>query len=142
MSWGTCYSGSNNINFNFPPIMSDGRNYARWQPDAVINEELQKNAGITSNWEYRKYLQKNGLSIINDNSLESYNELGYYPFSKSDKTPSSNVPYKFKGIFDTSTPGFGYCSSDLKNLYLSREQLNARMCSPQINLPNEIRNKK
>ena len=28
MSWGTCYSGSNNIHFGFPPIMTDGRNYA------------------------------------------------------------------------------------------------------------------
>jgi hypothetical protein len=42
MSWSTCYSGSNNINFNFPPIMADGRNYASWQPDAVVNERIQK----------------------------------------------------------------------------------------------------
>ena len=26
MSWGTCYSGSNNIHFNFPAIMDDSRN--------------------------------------------------------------------------------------------------------------------
>jgi len=45
MSWATCYSGSNNINFNFPPIMADGRNYATWQPDAVINERIQKQEG-------------------------------------------------------------------------------------------------
>ena len=32
MSWGTCFSGSNNIHFDFPPIMSDGRNFSSWQP--------------------------------------------------------------------------------------------------------------
>ena len=42
MAWATCYSGSNNIHFNFPPKMSDGRNYASWQPDAVINQRIQK----------------------------------------------------------------------------------------------------
>ena len=42
MSWGTCYSASNNIHFDFPPIMNDGRNYASWQPVAVINNEIKK----------------------------------------------------------------------------------------------------
>ena len=28
MSWATCYNSSNNIHFNFPPIMADGRNFA------------------------------------------------------------------------------------------------------------------
>ena len=42
MSWGTCYQGSNNIHFDFPPIMTDGRNFAKWQPGAVINENIRK----------------------------------------------------------------------------------------------------
>ncbi len=53
---------------------------------------------------------------------------------QSGKTPSDNVPYKFSSIYDTSKPGFGYCNSDLKNPYLSREQLNGRMVAPTINL--------
>ena len=28
MTWGTCYNGSNNIHFNFPPFMNDSRNYS------------------------------------------------------------------------------------------------------------------
>ena len=39
MSWATCYAGSNNIHFNYPPIMNDGRNFASWQPGAVINND-------------------------------------------------------------------------------------------------------
>lgn len=133
MSWATCYSGSNNINFNFPPIMTDGRNYASWQPDAVVNQRIQIKEGIQSNWAYRQFLQKNGVQIMNYNSKETCYELGLDPHFHSDRTPSSNVPYTFKGTFDTATPGFGYCNSDLKNPYLSREQLNSRLVSPSIN---------
>ena len=136
MSWATCYSGSNNINFNFPPIMADGRNYASWQPDAVINERIQVKEDIRSNWSYRQYLQKNGKQIMKFNSHEACYDLGLDPHYYSDKTPSSNVPYTFRGTFDTSKPGFGYCNSDLKNPYLSREQLNSRLVSPSINPPN------
>ena len=68
MSWATCYSASNNIDFNYPPIMADGRNYASWQPEAVINKRIQKEEGIQSNWQYRKFLQKNANQIMNYNT--------------------------------------------------------------------------
>ena len=32
MSWGTCYSGSDNIHYDFPSIMNDGRLFTNWQP--------------------------------------------------------------------------------------------------------------
>jgi hypothetical protein len=116
--------------------MADGRNYATWQPDAVVNERIQVKEGIKSNWSYRQYLQRNGLQVINYNSNEACYTLGLDPHIKSDRTPSDNVPYKFKNVFDTSKPGFGYCNSDLKNPYLSAEQLNARLISPSINPVN------
>ena len=133
MSWGTCYSGSNNIHFNFPPIMADGRNFAQWQPDAAVNKQIQQKEGITNNWSYRQYLQHNGLQIMNYNTTEACYELGLDPHIQTGKTPSDNVPYTFKSTFDTGKPGFGYCNSDLKNPYLSREQLNSRLISPSIN---------
>ena len=133
MSWGTCYSGSNNIHFNSPPIMADGRNFAQWQPDAVVNNRIQQTEGITNNWNYRQYLQHNGLQIMNYNTAESCYELGLDPHVQTGKTPSDNVPYTFRSTFDTSRPGFGYCNSDLKNPYLSREQLNSRLVAPSIN---------
>ena len=136
MSWATCYSGSNNIHFNFPPIMADGRNFASWQPDAVINQRIQKQEQIKSNWQYRRYLQNNGRQIMNYNNLEACYDLGLDPHVQTGKTPSNNVPYAFKSAFDTTTPGFGYCNSDLKNPYLTREQLNSRMVSPSINPAN------
>ena len=140
MSWGTCYSGSNNIHFNFPPIMADGRNWAQWQPDAAVNKRIQQKEGITNNWNYRQYLQQNGLQIMNYNTTEACYELGLDPHVQTGKTPSDNVPYTFKSTFDTSRPGFGYSNSDLKNPYLSREQLNSRLISPSIN-PQAYTNK-
>jgi hypothetical protein len=132
MSWGTCYSGSNNIHFNFPPIMADGRNYASWQPEAVINSRIQQQNKIQDNWSYRQFLQHNGLKIMKYNNLEACYELGLDPHVSVDKTPSDNVPFKFSSVYDTNHPGFGYSNSDLKNQYLSREQLNARLISPSI----------
>lgn len=133
MSWGVCYNASNNYDFNSPPKMSDGRLWSQWQPDAVINNRIQKQESIKTNWQYRQFLQRNGTKIMNYNNEEACYMLGLDPDFKNDKTPSDNVPYKFKGTFDSSKPGFGYCNSDLKNPYLSREQLNARLISPSIN---------
>ena len=134
--WENCYSGSNNYQFNSPPLMSDSRIWNQWQPDAVVNERIQKQEGIQNNWTYRQYLQHNGLQIMKFNTSESCYTLGLDPHIKTDRTPSDNVPYKFRNVFDTSKPGFGYCNSDLKNPYLTTEQLNARLISPSINPAN------
>lgn len=139
MSWLTCYSGSNNIDFNSPAKMADGRLWSTWQPDAVVNERIQKQENIQSNWQYRQYLQKNGNQIMNYNSSEACYTLGLDPHVKTDRTPSDNVPHKFKNIFDTNKPGYGYCNSDLKNPYLNREQLNSRLIAPSIN-PSSYQN--
>ena len=140
MSWATCYSGSNNIHFNFPPIMADGRNFASWQPEAVVNERIQKQEDINSNWKYRQYLTNNALHIMKYNNMEACYDLGIPSHIETNKTPSSNVPYLFQSNYDTSKPGFGYNNSDLKQPYLSREQLNSRMISPSINVQSFTKN--
>ena len=137
MSWGQCFSGSNNIHFDFPPIMADGRNYASWQPEAVINERIQKQENINSSWKYRQFLTEHGAEIIKYNSLEACNDMGLTPYYETNRPPSSNVPYMYSSIFDSRNPGYGYCTSDLKTPYLSRQQLQARMMAPTIILsPN------
>jgi hypothetical protein len=130
----SCYSGSNNIHFNSPPLMSDGRNFSSWQPEAVVNQRIQTAENINSNWNYRKYLQQNAQQIMKYNSMESCYELGLDVHATADKMPSSNVPHLYKSVMDSGKPGFGYNTSDLKSPYLSREQLNARMISPSIQL--------
>ena len=138
-NWGTCYSGSNNIHFDFPPIMQDGRTYSSWQPEAVINQRIQKQENIHSNWEYRQYLTNNALQAMKYNSMEACYDLGLPCHTQTNKTPSSNVPYQFKSTFDGSEPGFGYCNSDLKRLYLTSEQLNARLIAPSVPIPPQYK---
>ena len=136
MSWGTCFSGSNNIHFDFPPIMQDGRNYSSYQPEAVVNERIQQENQINSNWKYRQFLTNNGVRIMNMNNQEACYTLGLSPHVRTDATPSSNVPFIYKSTFDTSKPGYGYSSSDLKNPYISRQELQARLVSPSF--PNVL----
>jgi hypothetical protein len=131
--WENCFNASNNYHFNSPAKMADGRLWSQWQPDALVNERIQTKEGIHSNWGYRQFLQQNGLQIMNYNNQEACHTLGLDTHIHTGKSPSNNVPYRFKGTFDTSQPGFGYCNSDLKNPYLSSEQLNARLIAPSIN---------
>jgi hypothetical protein len=130
MSWGTCYAGSNNIYPDFPPIMNDGRNYANWQPGAVINESIRQQAKITSNWHYREYLSKNADTIIKYNQMSACGECCANTVQYgTGKSVSNNSPYLYKSCLD-STKKFGYEDSDLKNLYLTDTSLQSRMVTP------------
>jgi hypothetical protein len=121
---------ANNQYHNFPPLMSDGRSLvASWQPEAVANKQLIQENNITSNWQYRRYLTQNANSIMRTNFRESANDVGYIKLEN--KQESSTGPFSFKSFLDDSKPN-GYNDSDLKNLYLSREQLNSRKIAPAI----------
>ena len=149
MSWGTCYSGSNNIHYDFPPIMTDGRNYANWLPGAAINEKIRKDAGINTNWEYRRYLTQNADTIIRNNQIaacdeccalprETYNTNNQVPQGQEQKTVDRQMyvqpqsPYLYKSCADNTQPKYGYAGSDLKDMYISQLQLQSRMITPVI----------
>ena len=141
MSWGTCYSGSNNIHFDYPPIMDDGRNYSKWQPAAVVNNEIRENEGIKTNWEYRKYLISNADKIISFNQREAcdeccscpprYSDPSLTPLEVRDLNNSQNTPFLYNSCSDDSTP-YGYESSNLKNIYLKDHELQSRMIAPLL----------
>jgi hypothetical protein len=131
---------TNNKYPEFPPLMSDGRSItASWQPEALINADLLQSNGIQSNWQYRKYLMKNSKEIMEYNFRESSNDIGYYKRPIDLPNIQSNLvsqklytsPYNYETVLDKTKP-FGYQTSDLKELYLSREQLNARKIAPVI----------
>ena len=138
MSWATCYSGTNNIHFDSPPIMADGRNFASWQPEAVINQRIKKAENIQSNWDYRRYMTHNGIQIMEYNMYQAENEMGSNPTQSINATSSTNTPFLYKSINDNSRPSYGYRDTDLKNPYLTREQLEARMLSPSITVPMDM----
>ena len=131
MSWATCYSGSNNIHFNLPPLMSDRRQFTNFDPNCEANDKLQRFLNIGSNYEYRQYLIKNGNSLINNNRMQAF--MTNRNVQVGNESYINNEKYTFKNVNDGSKP-FGYESSDLKNLYLSRQQLQAKMEAPIIKL--------
>jgi hypothetical protein len=135
---------ANNVYPGFPPLMNDGRSLiASWQPEAIENNMLLKSSGVTSNWEYRRYLTQNAHSIIKTNFAEAANDCGYTNLGVKYGNNSAYLPI-FAGLpKSVGTPAkydsyvqpeqkFGRMESDLKANYLSREQLAARSVTPVI----------
>lgn len=128
--------GANNVYPGFPPRMSDGRSIiASYQPEAVLNSSLIASQGIKTNWEYRKYLTENSQQILQQNFRAACNDVGYFerfhPEGSSNSKMGANTPYRFSSYLDNSNPQ-SYANSDLKDMYLSREQLNSRKVSPAL----------
>ena len=83
--------------------------------------------------------------IIKSNQLEACDQCGDCPINSTTdySTTSANTPFLYKNCIDKSQP-YGYNDSDLKNLYLSRNELQCRMVAPilsqdqylQQNYPN------
>jgi hypothetical protein len=111
--------------------MSDGRNYATWQPGAVINKNIRESQGITTNWQYRKYLTENADKIIKTNQLDACDQCSSCPTRNGNDINIGNTPFLYESCSDTAQP-YGYENSDLKNMYLSEYQLQCRMSTPVL----------
>jgi hypothetical protein len=123
---------SNNKYDGFPPLMSDGRSItASYQPEAVLNEHLLKEIGVQTNWQYRQYLMKNSKEIQQYNRLQTANDAGYFKRYADPESSSYSTPFLYQTAGSTQKPQ-GYSTSDLKDVYLSREQLQARMVAPEL----------
>ena len=107
---------------NCLPPMSDGRLLTRVLPtrsDAPVDEA------------YRAYMVQNADKIIEHNQrsaclaccdcLVTYGGAG--------AQPQIAPPYLYTSTEDTARP-MGYQASDMKALYLSSEELNARLATP------------
>jgi len=125
MSWGTCYSGSNNIHFNFPPLMDDSRLFSNYYSSVLNDNVFQNNKNIKNNSDYRKYLQVNADAIIQNNQYISCVECGITSNNISQPLVTNQSPYIFNSILSRDQP-YGYETSDLKNIYLSKQQLDAQ----------------
>lgn len=135
---------TNNQYPEFPPLMMDGRAVvASYQPESAINNNIILENNIQSNWEYRKYLTNNAVDVMDRNFRDACNDAGYYTNSYDINgtpyqltcTPSiirdpMSTPYVFKSDNLTQIP-FGYASSDLKDVYLSRDALTEQKNIPQ-----------
>jgi hypothetical protein len=116
--------------------MSDGRSLiATYQSETDTNAITMKSNGIKSNWQYRNYLTDNGESIMRENFKEACNDVGYFerfsPTTMDGKEKIKSTPYMYSSYTDGTKPQ-GYANSDLKEMYLSREQLNSRKIAPTV----------
>ena len=135
--------GTNNQYPFFPPKMADGRSViSSWNPESELNHQLKQEQGLYNsdnpNWLYRRYLQNNGYKIMENNYNETANDTGSYLPNNSKDVQTSlserNAPNWFDSYSDNSKPK-GYQDSDLKELYLTREQLNARKVALTYSIP-------
>jgi len=123
---------SNNKYADFPPLMMDGRTItASWQPEAVLNSHLLKEINVETNWQYRQYMIKNAKDIMKYNCTQSATDSGYIKRYADLENNSYSTPYISNSYVDNTKPS-GFQTSDLKELYLTREQLQARMVAPEI----------
>lgn len=129
MSWGTCISGSNNIHFNSPPLMSDTRMFTDYKTSCKINDDLIKKYDIKTNNGYRQFLINNAKKIVKSNKEYSCHNCGVCKYGNP-LIKSKNPPkYLYKSFSDRSQP-YGYENSDLKSVYLSRDELQKRLVAP------------
>jgi hypothetical protein len=116
-----------------PQNQIQGLNYSSWQPTAITNQKILVDTGIQSNWKYRQYMQKNASHIMKYNTMENIYESGNNPYPTLNTQPTNKQPYLLNGIHDNNKPqGLNIVNSDLKQNYLTKEQMKARMISPSI----------
>ena len=126
MAYGSCSKGTNNINTNFPPFMDDSRLFSDYYSSVLNDEMLKRNNNVKNNSDYRHYLQINAQSIISNNQLNACNECSVCPYySKTNLEINKLTPYIFDHTLSNIRP-YGYETSDLKELYLSRQQLDSQ----------------
>jgi len=119
---------SNNIHFDFPPIMSEGGNYASWQPGSSTNKAIREKAGIINNLQYRKYLTSNADKIIKANQLEACENCSSCTSQFGSGINVSPTPFLYSRNAEDNP--LGYEKSDLKSNYLARHQIEKTQVTP------------
>ena len=125
----TLGTSSNNIHNNQPALMSDGRQNCSWLSEAIVDQKFKSMSGSASNWEYRKYLTSNATNMMANNMqnemMNNVNNIS--PTIGTTVAP----PYNYNGINDNTEVRNNF-GSDLKRIYLSRQQLQSKMSAPSI----------
>jgi hypothetical protein len=125
---------TNNQYSKFPPLTEDGRNVlASWQPEAVVNESILRQNHIQSNWQYRKYMTSNANDIRGQMFHDALHDVGYTVRNENPAIDRASFdgPKLYGSILEPVSHKEAKLS-DLKENYLSREQLQSRMIVPEL----------
>lgn len=110
--------------------------YASWQPQAVVNNQIRHDEGIKSNWQYRQYMTNNTNYIMKYNTEEAIYESGNNPYTLVNIEPVQKTPYLYKSVQQIQGPPLSYGESDLKKSYLEKERVQARLIAPSFSTFN------
>lgn len=130
---------SNNRYDGFPPLMSDGRSIvANGKSEPLAHNALLQKQGMINNAQYRDYMIKNAKQIMmmeyrnasNDTGFSEEGRFADYLLASAQAKDSKHLPYK--GQQETLGQHIAYKQSDLKNIYLTREQLFERRNYPSF----------
>ena len=104
--WAKNFSSSHNVYFDFPPLMSDGRNFAGWQPGNAVNESIRRAENIKTNWDYRRFLTTNADQIMTLNKIDAVNMSGHGSFEVNayEQENQRNVPFMYASVMDDREP--------------------------------------
>jgi hypothetical protein len=103
--------------------------------DNITNIKIQSQANIKSNWNYRQFMQKNANDIIKFNAMQSINASGNNPYTiLNNNNHIQSSPFLYNSLHDTNNPFYGFRNSDLKQEYMNKQQMKAKMISPYIKL--------
>jgi hypothetical protein len=116
----------NNRYYGYPSMMNDGRSVfgGAWEGVRAVDQEEIDKRGFKSNWEYRRHMQNNAVSLMSQNFKNSANEVGYYVREVE----------RHNGIAGKTQT---HEVSDLKQLYLDRYELDKRVADRSALLGQE-----
>lgn len=128
-----CFSASNNMYHDYPPLMSDARSFTPYESNEKMNKKIKQKYDIKTNYDYRMFLTKNGNNIISKNQLNSCDQCGFCQYEKLNEINSNQInnKYLYKGLTDNTKP-YGYESSDLKSNYVDKQSLQSRLYTPLL----------
>jgi len=126
---------------------SDGRVYTNWLPAGELNKNIRIKNNIKTNKDYRAYLVNNADKIIDFNQRQSVAEVSHSPYYRNYGAVNSNAGVN-AGVNAGINAGINIGinagvniginannndeESDLKKLYLSRNDINKRYNTPLV----------
>tara|TARA_Y100000816_G_scaffold289836_1_gene277150 strand:+ start:15020 stop:15472 length:453 start_codon:yes stop_codon:yes gene_type:complete len=130
---GTLQNPTNNQFHSMPALMEDKRQgAASWNTEASVDQKLKEYTNSTSNWEYRKYLTSNANEVMSVNFRHKLMENPVQNQITSQAPITNRSPYLYGGLLDKTNVASDTFSSDLKDLYLTRVQLQAKHSGPSV----------
>ena len=99
--------------------------------NSLTNTKIRVDAEILTNWQYRQYMQKNDNDIMKFNAMQTIYDSGNNPYTLLNTKPTQNTPYLYNSVHPAQN-SIPYRNSDLKQNYITKEQMKSRMISPSI----------